>query len=486
MGGAPQGQFLSQEGPVAAIHEVANHRMVGAVGLHQHFPGPVTPAGPARQLQEQLQALFAGPQVGPVQQAIGRQHRGQGDGRQVHALGQHLGAHQHIGLPGGKALQQAAVAIATAGGVPVKAQQAQAFELLFELLHHPLGASPEGLEGGRAAMGAALANLGAVVTPVAAQPLGPIAAAVDRERHIAIRTKHHLAAAAATEKTAVAAAGHQQHGLLAPLGQAAEALHQGPADQAAVAVLQLQSHVHQAHRWQGAAADALGQAQQLRGGCRPLAGLPGLQRWGGAAEHQAGTAAAGPVPGDVPGVIAGHGAVLLVGAVVLLIEHDQAQVGDRQKHRRAGAHHQQGLPTGHQAAAPGVDALALAATAMEFAHRRAKALAAAIEQLGHQADFGGQQQHPLPGCQIIRGRLEIHLGFAGTGDAPEQQALARGRAANLLQGGGLGTSEGLGRSQVQAGAPIGEISGLGNQRRFAHQAAPLQAVEHRPAEATAG
>ena len=284
----------------------------------------------------------------------------------------------------------------------------------------------------------------------------------------------------------MAAAGHQQHGLLPPFGQAAKPLHQGPTDQPAVAVLQLQSHVHQPHRRQGPAPDPFGQAQQGGGGCRPLAGLPGVQGRGGAAEHEPGATATGPVPGHIPGVIAGHGAVLLIGTVVLLIEHDQAQVADRQEHRRAGSHHHKGRPIRLEAAAPGGDALALAATAVKFGHGRAKSLAAAIQQLGHQADFGGQEQHPLARRQAIGGRLQIHLGFASTGDAPEQQALSRRRAANLIQGGGLGGGEGLGWGQLQAAGPLWKSSGLGHQGLFAHQAAPLQAIEHRTAEATTG
>jgi hypothetical protein len=350
-------------------------------------------------LQQQLQALFTSPQIGPVQEAIGRQHGRQGDGGQIHPLGEHLGADQHIGLAGSEALQQAAVAIAAPGGVAVKAQQAQAFELLLELLHHPLGAGTEGFRSTRTAVGAALRDGGAMVTPMAAQPLGTIAAAMDRERHIAIRTQHHLAAAAATEKAAVAAPGHQQHRLLAPLGQAAEALHQRPADQAAMAVLELEAHVHQPHWRQGPAADPLRKAEQLGGGGRCLAGLPGFQRGGGAAEQQAGAAAAGPVGGHLPGVVAGHGTVLLVGAVVLLIQHDQAQGADRQEDRRAGAHHQQGPCPNLQAAAPGGDALALTTAAVKFRHRHRQSVAGSDPATGAPGRFPGSGATPWPAAR---------------------------------------------------------------------------------------
>jgi len=54
-------QFLPQEGLVAPIHEMADHPVLWAVGLHQHLAGPFTPPGTPRQLQEQLQALLGGP-----------------------------------------------------------------------------------------------------------------------------------------------------------------------------------------------------------------------------------------------------------------------------------------------------------------------------------------------------------------------------------------------------------------------------------------
>ena len=102
---APLGQFLLKKSFVASVHEMAQHRMLRAIGLHQHLSRPLPPSGPARQLQQELQALLAGAQIGSVQQTIGRQHGGQGHPRQIHPLGEHLRAHEHIGLPRGEALE---------------------------------------------------------------------------------------------------------------------------------------------------------------------------------------------------------------------------------------------------------------------------------------------------------------------------------------------------------------------------------------------
>ena len=72
------------------------------------------------------------------------------------------------------------MAVATAGGVAVKAQQPHSFELLLEGVHHPLGASAKGFEGRGSAMAASIADLLAVITPMAAQPAIAAAVAVHR------------------------------------------------------------------------------------------------------------------------------------------------------------------------------------------------------------------------------------------------------------------------------------------------------------------
>ena len=79
------------------------------------------------------------------------------------------------------------MSIATAGAVAIKSQQPQAFQFLLEAVHDPLGAGSKGFECGGAAVTAALVDLFAVITPVTAQPAVAIAAAVNRERDIAVR-----------------------------------------------------------------------------------------------------------------------------------------------------------------------------------------------------------------------------------------------------------------------------------------------------------
>ena len=240
---------------------MADHPVIRAVGLHQHLPGPFPAPSAAGQLQHQLQAFFGSAHIRPVQLTISRQHRRQGHARQIHALGQHLRAHQHIGFAGRKLLQQPLMAIASAGGVAVKAQQPHPFELLLEGVHHPLGASAKRFEGRGAAMAAAVIDLLAVITPMAAQPAIAAAVAMHRQRHIAVGTHHHFTAAAAAQKGAVTAARHQHHRLLLPLRQLHQPVQQGAAQQAPVAAGQLLAHVHHMHWRQGAGGDAIAQLQ---------------------------------------------------------------------------------------------------------------------------------------------------------------------------------------------------------------------------------
>ena len=266
-----------------------------------------------------------------MQEAIGRQNGGQGDPGQVHPLSQHLGPHQDIGFPCRKPIQKPAMALATPGGVPVETQQAQPLQLGGQLLHHPLGPRPKGLERRGAAVLTAVADLGAEITPVTAQPLPPLAIAVDRQGHIAVGAHHHFAATAAAQEGPITPPRHKNHGLLLLLLQQLQPSHQGSADQAPVPVGQLVAHVDHPHRRQGAGPNPFRETQELGSGLGRLASEPGFQRGRGTTQNQFGPRALSAQPGHIPGVIAGHRAVLLVGGVVLLIQHDQTQLCQRQK-----------------------------------------------------------------------------------------------------------------------------------------------------------
>ena len=228
-------------------------------------------------------------------------------------------------------MQKPAMALPPPGCVPVETQQAQPLQLGGQLLHHPLGPSPKGFERRGAAVLAAVADVSAEITPVAAQPLALLAVAVNRQGHVAVGAHHHLTATAAAQEGPITPPRHQDHSLLLLLLQQLQPSHQGAADQAPVPVGQLVAHVDHPHRRQGAGPNPFREAQEMGAGLGRLASEPGFQRGRGTAQNQFGPRALSAQPGHIPGVVTGHRAVLLVGGVVLLIQHDQTQLCQRQK-----------------------------------------------------------------------------------------------------------------------------------------------------------
>ena len=170
---------------------------------------------------------------------------------------------------------------------------------------------------------------------------------------------------------------------------------------------------------------------------------PGLQRRSGTSKKQPTSTAADAINGKVSGVITGHGRLLLVRPVVLFIEDNQSDRLQRGKHRRTGSHHKQGLIC-CKTLAPDLQTFPVATTAVVFEHLLAEATPATIHQLGNQTNFRSQQQHMPAGLQFSRSKLQIHLRFAGAGDAPEQEAFSGIEGAIGLNGLALFIGELLG------------------------------------------
>ena len=122
-----------------------------------------------------------------------------------------------------------------------------------------------------------------------------------------------------------------------------------------------------------------------------------------------------------------HAVFLLVGLVVLLIDHDQAEIGVRQKQRRARADHDGNFTLGD--CPPGARAFARRQLRMPFGRAYAEARGEAVEELRGQRDLRHQDETLPAGADDVRYRLEIDFGLARAGDAVEQRhriaALAR-------------------------------------------------------------
>ena len=126
--------------------------------------------------------------------------------------------------------------------------------------------------------------------------------------------------------------------------------------------------------------------------------------------------------GHLTGVVAGHRPVLLVGPVMLLIQHDQSELRQRQKNRRTGSHRHQWRPVRRlQAAAPRPHPLGFPHAAVVLQNAGTEAGPAAIEQLGNEADLRSQQQGTAARSPFPAHRLQVDLSLARPGHAPEQQ-----------------------------------------------------------------
>jgi hypothetical protein len=128
--------------------------------------------------------------------------------------------------------------------------------------------------------------------------------------------------------------------------------------------------------------------------------------------------------------------VLLVGLVVLLIDHDQSEIGIGQKQRGAGADHNRRLAGRDRG--PVTLPRARRQFGVPFQRPHAKALREAVEELSGQRDLRHQDQRLLAAPDDLRDGLEIDLGLARTRDAIEQRdmetAVGRERAHGIDRG----------------------------------------------------
>ena len=115
----------------------------------------------------------------------------------------------------------------------------------------------------------------------------------------------------------------------------------------------------------------------------------------------------------------GDTVLLLVGGLVLLIDHDQAEIAIGQEQRRARTRHHLRLAAGDRR----LQALAPAArhSRMPQPGTDAETRLEAVDELRRERDLGHQDQALAPEPHRLGNRLEIDLRLARTGDALEQR-----------------------------------------------------------------
>ncbi len=137
---------------------------------------------------------------------------------------------------------------------------------------------------------------------------------------------------------------------------------------------------------------------------------------------------------------------LLVTSLMLLIDDDDAELGEGREHRRAGADDDADLAADD--GPPGIVALSIGKARMQNgdpgASRGLEPGAEAPHQLGGERNLGDEHQRPSPSLENAGDGLQIDFGLAAAGDAVQQkggeaallQNRLEGRKRLLLLGGG--------------------------------------------------
>ncbi len=424
--------------------------MVGPVRLYDDAARLLRAPRTTGHLFEQLEGALRRPEVRQLERGVGVDDAHQRDVGEVEALRNHLRAQQHRARRGSELLQQLFVRALGRGGVGVHAHHAGAFgQQRLQLRLHALGARAEFLEVRRAALGAHAGHGGLVIAVVAAEAGGIF---VVGKRGGAVHAFGHEPAVAAQQEAGKPALVEEEDGLLAALQGFSQRRLQRAGEHGAVAGGKLGGHVDHGDRRQRLAVRALGQLHAAPGGTAVLhrAGVQGFDGGRGRTQHQLGAAHHGQVHRHFTRGVA-RGFVLLVGALVLLVDDDDAKVAQRGEQGRAGAHHHLRLATLDEA--PLVEALAHRQPRVQHGHLVAEARTEAAHRLRREGNFRNQHAGGLAGGQRGSNRAQVDLRFARTGDAVHHHNPACGRGLNgshgfLLGGGQSHKREGLRRHSL--------------------------------------
>src|SRR5262249_20531630 len=164
--------------------------VLGRVGRDDAPPRPISAAGAAGDLRQELEGPLAGAEVGQRQRAVGEEDADQRDAGEVVALGHHLRADEDVDLAARDLAEDAPEPSSAggAGGVAVEPGDARRGEARPQRLLHPLGADAEAADRRRLAARAVDGKVAVVATVVAAQPLaGPMVGERDRAMRAAER-----------------------------------------------------------------------------------------------------------------------------------------------------------------------------------------------------------------------------------------------------------------------------------------------------------
>ena len=287
-----------------------------------------------------------------------------------------------------------------------------------------------------------------------------VLALVMGERDGAVLAFELLAASAAEHDGRISAAVEQHHDLLFALEPLFDFGGEFARDDLLVAgLLELLAHVDDFDFGQRTLLHAIGQFDQrififLRVEIR-------LQRRRGRAQHDDGIRHLGAHHGNIAGVIARR-FFLLVGGVVLFVDDDEREIGDRRKDRRARAHDHARFAA--LDAVPLLGALAVGQRGVQDGDFVAEDLMQVGGDGGRQADLGNQQDGGASGFEHGAHARQIDRGLSRAGDAVQQHAgefASRDAFAHPLERGLLrGVEIEVEERRPRLGARDGEVGRL--------------------------
>ena len=394
---------------------VADRRGLGRQGLDQHPAAPLAaPAAPG-ELGHEREGALLGAEVGEAKRRVGVEHHAQHHIGEVVSLGDHLGADQDARLRLLEAAQD------LGDGRPRWAALSEsrrntgrgATASSSRVARRSVPGAVAG-EGDRAALGARLRDrlgVAAVVT------LKALLALVEDQRDLAVGALEGVPAGSAADERRPATPVEEDDRLGARLADLGERLQRARVKRARPG--RAATQVHDLDRRQLA---AVGPARQLE----PPQAQPALGPGRGAAGEQRRPRFARPVAGHLARVVA-RIALLLVGGVVLLVDHHQAEVAHRGEDRRARADADPRLA--RVQALPLVAALARRQPRVEQRHAVAEPRREPRDRLGRQPDLGNEHDRALPPLERRLGGRQVDLGLARARD-PVQQVLAAGAAVH--------------------------------------------------------
>ena len=166
-----------------------------------------------------------------------------------------------------------------------------------------------------------------------------------------------------------------------------------------------------------------------------------LERRRRGAQHERAARRARAPRGERARVVA-EAFLVLVGAVVLLVEHDHAQVVERRE--EGGARADRDRRRAEAQALPLRDALGGAEPAVQDGELVAEARAQAADDLVRERDLGDEHERLPAARERALDRAQVDLRLAAAGDAVQEEAA---RLARVDRGGELGAGRGLLRGE---------------------------------------